>query len=92
MSNNIGGNPLVLDTANTTTAADPRNLIITGVHWSKATAAGHEMILQDGSGRELYHFVANAANYDEESNNKAYCQGGLILHTLGSGTVRVHIK
>lgn len=92
MANDIGGNPLVLDTAHTSNLADPRNLIIMGVHWAKATSAGHEMIIKDAAGNELYHMVANAANYDEESTNRAVAQGGIIMHTLGSGTVKVYIR
>lgn len=91
MANNVGGNPLILDTASTSAIVDPRNLIITGVHWAKPTGAG-ECIIKDGGGRTLYHLSTSAANIDVESNCVAYAQDGIIMHTLGSGTAYVYIK
>lgn len=91
MANNVSGDPLILDTANTTTVVDPRGLIITKVRWVGATTAAHHATIKNADGATIIDMVATGANYTEESTEKMYCKG-LIMHTLGSGIVYVYYK
>lgn len=91
MSNDITGNPWVIDTASSTTVLSRGwRLTRIAVRWVGGSAAGHQAIINDASGRLLWKSVANGANYVEADVIKQEAQG-LIVPTLDSGTLYIEL-
>lgn len=91
MANDVSGNPLILDTANTSAVVDPRGLIIDKFRWVGATTAGHQAVVKDGRGKVIFDSVADAANFVDESHDRAVAKG-LIMHTLASGKIYIYYR
>ncbi len=59
-----------------------------------ATAAGHQAILNDENGNELFKSEANGANFTDlqPAPNKKRTLTKLVLATLDSGWVEIYLK
>lgn len=90
MANVTGGNVIVLDTASTTAVVEDRMLKIKSIRWDDATTANHKAVLKDKHGNIIWQSTAAGAdNEDAEIIEEWY--EGLIMHTLGSGTIVVRL-
>lgn len=90
MANVTGGNVIVLDTASTTAVVEDRMLKIKSIRWDDATTANHKAVLKDKHGNIIWQSTAAGAdNEDAEIVEEWY--EGLIMHTLGSGTIVVRL-
>ncbi|MFQ5493608.1 MAG: hypothetical protein ACE5DX_05635, partial [Candidatus Dojkabacteria bacterium] len=84
------GNVIVLDTASTTAVVEDRMLKIKSIRWDDATTANHKAVLKDKHGNIIWQSTAAGAdNEDAEIVEEWY--EGLIMHTLGSGTIVVRL-
>lgn len=90
MANTLGDNVWVLDTANTTTVVDSRMLYIQNIRWDDATTANHKAVLKDQKGNIIWQSTAAGDNNEDVELIKDW-YNGLIMHTLGSGTVLVRL-
>ena len=76
-----------------TAAADElldATLSVESIRWVGGSTAGHSCIVTDGAGNVLFESVADAANFiDAYPIFKAV--NGIIVSTLGSGTVYVYL-
>jgi hypothetical protein len=96
MANNITGNPIVVDTAASTTVTD-YNFKAWMIRWVGATTAGHTISVQDKDGNVKYASEASGANYVEESHlvsprTDCLIFKGLKVPTLGSGIIYIYIE
>lgn len=94
MSNVITGNPLVIDTAASTTVTD-YTFTVWAIRWVGGTTAGHTISVQDKNGNVKYASVATGANYVEESHlvspkNESLIFDGLKVPTIGSGIIYIY--
>jgi hypothetical protein len=94
MSNNITGNPIIVDTAASTVVT---NYAFTAwmIRWVGGTTAGHTISVQDKNGNVKYASEASGANYVEESHlispkNESLLFDGLKVPTIGSGTIYIY--
>lgn len=95
MSNDVTGNPLVIDTASAT-AITAYSFTAWAIRWVNGTTAGHTISVQDRHGKVKYATVAAAANYVEESHlvspkNESLLFDGLLVPTLASGTIYIYV-
>ena len=56
------------------------------LRWVGATAAGHNLIVTDGSGNEVFVSEANGANYVDDCP-LGYSIGSLTVASMGSGAL-----
>src|SRR4030042_113762 len=94
MANDITGNPLKIDTASST-ALTSYNFTAWMIRWVGGSTAGHTISVQDKNGNVKYVSVATGANYVEESHlvspkNESLIFDGLLVPTLGSGTIYIY--
>ena len=92
MANDVTGNPLVLDTASSTSVTT-RTFVALMIRWVGATAAGHTVSVQNDASKVKWASEASGANYVEETHfdGKPVIFEGLKLPTLGSGTVYIYV-
>ena len=91
MANDTTRNPWIIDTASATAIltswADVRSF-----QWIGATAAGHELVVQDQDGRVIWRRLSQGDNHIFESiyeNRYGLGVNGLIVPTIGSGTLYI---
>lgn len=91
MANVLIDNPWNLDTPGA--AVLTSNYIkVRHFEWA-GFAAGNSVILQDKNGKEIWKAVAPAAVSESEVRSGGTgWHNGLILNTLGGGTVKVYIE
>ena len=83
----------VINILKMTAAADElldTTLPIESIRWVGATTAGHSCVVTDGTGNVLFESVADAANFVDAYPIYKAVQG-VIVATLGSGTVYVYL-
>lgn len=94
MSNNVTRNPLYIDTA-AASAVILGRLEITKIRWVSTTAsAGHQCVIQDGNGDPVWESVAPADDHvdsDGWTDDNPLAVTGLIVPTLSSGAVYIHV-
>ena len=91
MANDITANPVIVDTAGTS-ALTSKTFIATKIRWVGATTAGHQAIVQDSSSVVKFKAEATGANYSESEHfDPPLIFSGLIVPTLGSGTVYIYV-
>lgn len=90
MANDISQSPYIIDTASASVIFAGLVMACT-FRWIGATTAGHQCVVKDGTGRVVYAAIANAANFVDEG----WCEvnfRGLIVDTLGSGTLYIYTE
>lgn len=93
-TNDLTGNPLVVDTASTTvpvwTAQAGR---IQSVRWVGGTTAGHTAVIKDAAGHVKWAAVATAANYTDETDfwEPLTVKSQILVSTLGSGILYIYL-
>ena len=94
MSNNVTRNPLYIDTAGASAVISGR-IEITKIRWVSASAsAGHQCVIQDGSGNAVWESVAPADDHidsDAWTDENPLVIVGLKVPTLGSGAVYINV-
>ncbi len=92
MANDLGHNPMTIDTASGTVLRE-HPLFIKKIVWDEPTTAGHQLSVTDKNSNPIWHKYAiaggNGIDYEIELN--AWYRG-LIVPTLGSGIVYIHIN
>ena len=89
MSNDLTGDPYIIDTA-AATVLSTNNLYIKSIRWVGGTTAGHTAIIQDQTGNVIWSSVASGANYVESEIIEQWING-LIVPTLASGVLYIQI-
>lgn len=96
MSNVLTGNPLVLDTANTTDILLAKRVEIVKIRWvSELGSSGDNVVIKDSDSVTRWESVCDGANYVESESwhpDYPFIVYGLILHTLGSGTLYLYLR
>jgi hypothetical protein len=95
MANDITGNPLVLDTASTSTVVDSRRLRITGVTLDSGASgvAGDQVMLKDKNSKIKVQFAVDVAKGSRHVPfNPPVFSDGLIAHTIARGHVLVYLE
>lgn len=94
MSNNIDGNPYILDTASSSLVSS-RRLRIQSIRWVSASAgAGDAVTVQNALGQVLWSSAATGSNYVEAQNwpiESPLVADGLKVPTLGSGSLYISL-
>ncbi|MDH4235607.1 MAG: hypothetical protein OEW25_01445 [Nitrospira sp.] len=94
MSNDITGNPYIVDTASSTLVT-ARRLRIQSVRWvSVAASAGDAVSVQNALGQVLWSSSATGSNYAEAQNwphESPLVADGLKVPTLGSGSLYISL-
>lgn len=94
MSNDITGNPYILDTASSTLVTAAR-IKIQSIRWvSPVASAGDTAIIQNALGRVVFSSEATGANYVEAQNwpyEAPLIADGLKVTTLESGTLYISL-
>jgi len=94
MSNNIDGNPYILDTASSSLVT-ARRLRIQSIRWvSGSASAGDAVSVQSALGQVIWSSVATGINYVEAENwpyEAPLVADGLKVPTLGSGTLYISL-
>ncbi len=91
--NDLGGNPLVVDTASSGTAVwlgSPAS--IGRIRWVGATNAG-TAVVKDGAGHVKWASVACISNFidDVEFESPLQVKDGVFVSTLSSGTLYIYL-
>ena len=86
-------NPIVVtgDTASSAAVISVGNYMITELTWVKPTTQGHEVSMQDGTGKQIWAFYCDN---DNEALSKTFeppriALNGIYLSKLGSGTLYI---
>lgn len=92
MSNDITGDPLVVDTASAT-ALTTKTFVCHMIRWVGATTAGHTVSIQNGNGGVKWASEASGASYVEETHfdGKPIIFSGLKVPTLSSGIIYLYV-
>lgn len=95
MSNVLTGNPLVIDTAGASTLSTKR-IEVVKIRWvSELASSGDNAVIKDGDGVTRWESVADGANYVESESwhpDYPFVVTGLIVPTLGSGTLYLYLR
>lgn len=95
MSNILSTNPIVLDSANTSTVLIPRLLWVTLVVWNSGTngVAGDSVVLKDKNAN-VFLDISISASKDSRVITFAtpVPLDGLIAHTIANGIVYLYYK
>ena len=91
MANDIAANPIIIDTAGAS-ALTAFTFIATKIRWVSGTTAGHQAIVQNGNSIVKFKAEATGANYTESEHfDPPLIFDGLIVPTLGSGTIYIYV-
>lgn len=93
MANVLTGFPLVVDTV-TDVSMVSKLFNVTTIRWTSASTAD-TCVLKDKDGNTRWQSIGNGANYKEESSfpvDRPLVFNGLMVQTLGSGTVFIYTK
>lgn len=94
MSNNVDGNPYILDTASGSLVT-ARRLRIQSIRWvSPSASAGHAVSVQTALGRVVFSTSATGSNYVEAQNwpeESPLIADGLKVPTLDSGSLYISL-
>jgi hypothetical protein len=95
MSNDVTGNPLIIDTTSVTPIT-LRRLEITSIRWqSTAASAGHTCVVHSSNNRVIWSSVATGSNYVEAEHwsvEAPLVADGLTVATLSSGTLYITVR
>lgn len=95
MSNDLTGNPLVIDTAASSVLVT-RRLEILRMRWvAKSASAGDDLDVHDGDGVSRWASVASSSNYVESEGwhpDYPLVITGLIVPTIDSGTLYIYLR
>jgi len=92
MANDIGGNPWIIDTASATALLESR-VWIERVIWDEPSSTTDEAIITDAAGNKIWGYEALAAGAGiSYTQDIGISSKGLIVPTLGSGTLYIYIK
>lgn len=87
MSNNLTGNPWVLDSAGAIFAGEVR---IDRIAWKNATTLDHTVLVVDGAGNTIFEDFASGATYNT-SQPIGRIYNGVTVQTLSSGKLYVDV-
>lgn len=90
MANDLTSIPWIIDTAAATILTNDR-IRVKAVHWVGATAAGHQVIVQNNVGRELFRADAFGANNVDRLLIEDDWRLGFKVPTLDSGKLYIYI-
>lgn len=99
MTDNLDGNPLIVDSTGTKVAAAASgtrwNVRIREIHWDAMTTAGHVAEIRDAAGNVKWKHTAAAANNNiqeqfESLREHGLTMSGLVVQTLGSGILYIY--
>ena len=91
MANNLGHNPWILDTANTSTVLWPGRISITNIVFYDYTVETHVALIQNADGITVWK-ANGASDLRSLDSGPIGIATGLIMHTLDSGKVAVYIE
>lgn len=94
MANDTTVNPIIVDTADTTTKIIAHNVMISSIRWVTDATANDAAIIHDGDGNVKWESLASGSNYTEAEKDfdpHLWVQNGLIVPTLDSGTLYISI-
>jgi len=94
MSNVLTGNPLVLDTASTSSVVMTRTIFVEAIVWDQGASGANtdQAIIKDKFGNTKWSQTILTGNLVPASVSfpKPVPFEGIIMHTLGHGTVYVY--
>lgn len=90
MANVLKGRVWTLDTVDAA-AFYTGQVKVALIYWRNPAAGGDLMLLQDADGRPIIDARAEGANQSQVFRLEPMWYRGLLLKTLGSGTVHIHI-
>jgi len=64
--------------------------LLVSIRWSGATTAGHQCVVSDSAGNVVFRSEANGANFIDGWVFDRKTVDGLVITTLGSGTVTAY--
>lgn len=95
MSNTLTQNPLLIDTANTSTVLISDTFLLTRIRWIGA-ADGDTLILKDKNSNTIFESAISGTTFVGYPEDVAFDDlpvNGLIAHTIGSGSkVQIYYK
>lgn len=94
MANITTVNPWLIDTASATAVSNDR-LKVQSFRWVGGSTAGHQCIVKDKAGNQVWESVAAGANHIDDSSAVApngFDVNGLAVTTLGSGKLSIYFK
>jgi hypothetical protein len=95
MSNILTTNPILLDTASTSSVIITRDFWVTAIEWDSGASGvvGDTVVLKDKDGNILFDLALNVAKGSEPRHfhQPVLCHG-LIAHTIAHGTVYLYTK
>jgi len=94
MSNIVTVNPWLLDSASSTAVSNDR-LKIQSFRWVGGSTAGHQCIVKNKNGVQVWESICAGANHVDDSSAIApngFDIDGLALTTIGSGRLSVYFK
>jgi len=97
VSNNLSGNPWLVDTAaatdlTVTVFGRSTRIKVKSIRWdAESAAAGNNVVVQDAAGRKIWGATATGANYSE-SEMVEHWVSGLAVPTLDAGQVAITLE